>query len=503
MLTPAQIRGHRFTTAVRGSYKAEEVDSYFEEVAASYEQAFKENAELVSKIKILADKVDEYRKDEDNIKSTLLTAQRVADGLLKDAEEKSEEMIKSSSEKLEYAESKAKVQAQIILDDANKTARDTLYEAENKAKKEVEEAQRIAHEIVDEAKRASVEELSLLNEEIKKEKLCFDILKKEATAFKGELLEKYRQHIEFIGAIPVAVAATILPKQYIDEDSQDADRDDIEGEETVSEEICPDDEEDTEIADATYFEDKDEIQEPEESAVFDGLLEDEDSETSEEAAAIQINTSEDAQDAEEAQDGIEQKDIDDAIGEIEGFLSENEDILEDSSDESDEQYNEDDVEDDEVEEVEEEDDISEPEAIEDIESKQEDINKGELPSLFGLRQTAMAQQQEMDDLQPNDESHDEEDDMEDQIIQAQVKTEVDEDEPEEEGSQDETDDDGFRVYLENLDADDETLSESAKEDAETGKSLFETVEYDEDDEDEDEDEKNGDTQPRFKGFFKK
>ena len=133
MLTPAQIRSHRFTSAVRGSYKAEEVDAFFEEVAASYEQAFRENAELIKKISVLAQKVEEYRADEDNIKATLLTAQRVADEMMSDAGEKSAQMLKAASERQEYVESSSKAKAQIVIDEANKTARDKIFEAEIKA----------------------------------------------------------------------------------------------------------------------------------------------------------------------------------------------------------------------------------------------------------------------------------------------------------------------------------------------------------------------------------
>ena len=39
MLTPDKIKGKEFQTTGRGSYRAEDVDSFIEEVYASYEQA--------------------------------------------------------------------------------------------------------------------------------------------------------------------------------------------------------------------------------------------------------------------------------------------------------------------------------------------------------------------------------------------------------------------------------------------------------------------------------
>ena len=77
MLTPAQVRNHQFSASGRGTYRAAEVDDFFASVCDSYEQMFRENGELLKKIGLLADKVEEYKSDEDNIREALLTAQRM------------------------------------------------------------------------------------------------------------------------------------------------------------------------------------------------------------------------------------------------------------------------------------------------------------------------------------------------------------------------------------------------------------------------------------------
>lgn len=49
MLKPEQLKSHRFISAGRGTYEAEDVDSFLREVSASYEKMFKENGDLVKK----------------------------------------------------------------------------------------------------------------------------------------------------------------------------------------------------------------------------------------------------------------------------------------------------------------------------------------------------------------------------------------------------------------------------------------------------------------------
>ena len=82
MLNPDKIKEKEFQTTGRGSYRADDVDSFLAEVSSSYEQMFKENGELVKKISLLANKAEEYKKDENSLKEALLAAQKLADRLL-------------------------------------------------------------------------------------------------------------------------------------------------------------------------------------------------------------------------------------------------------------------------------------------------------------------------------------------------------------------------------------------------------------------------------------
>ncbi len=76
MLTPTQVKSYKFQSAGRDIYRSDEVDQFFARVSESYEQLFKENSELVKRVGLLAEKIEEYRKDEELIKKTLIVAQR-------------------------------------------------------------------------------------------------------------------------------------------------------------------------------------------------------------------------------------------------------------------------------------------------------------------------------------------------------------------------------------------------------------------------------------------
>ncbi len=75
MLTPQEISGKEFVKAVFGGYDMSAVDDFLETLTADYAALYKENAILKSKIKVLVEKVEEYRTTDDAMRMALLTAQ--------------------------------------------------------------------------------------------------------------------------------------------------------------------------------------------------------------------------------------------------------------------------------------------------------------------------------------------------------------------------------------------------------------------------------------------
>lgn len=93
MLTPQEVKGKEFETSFIGGYDKASVDDFFRVVAEDYSSLYKENATLKTKMKALADKVEEYRSTEEAMHQALFAAQKVAQELTEDAKRKHDALI--------------------------------------------------------------------------------------------------------------------------------------------------------------------------------------------------------------------------------------------------------------------------------------------------------------------------------------------------------------------------------------------------------------------------
>ena len=82
MLTPQEGSEHAFAKASFGGYNMAMVDEFLDVLTADYTTLYKENATLKAKMKVLVDKVEEYRSTEEAMRKALLTAQKMADELV-------------------------------------------------------------------------------------------------------------------------------------------------------------------------------------------------------------------------------------------------------------------------------------------------------------------------------------------------------------------------------------------------------------------------------------
>ena len=106
MLTPQEVSGRAFSKAAFGGYNMAMVDEFLDEVTDDYTALYKENAALKAKLKVLVDKVEEYRATEDSMRAALLTAQRMANTMVEEAEEKKKAMLAGAED-----EARAKIGA--------------------------------------------------------------------------------------------------------------------------------------------------------------------------------------------------------------------------------------------------------------------------------------------------------------------------------------------------------------------------------------------------------
>ena len=95
MFTPQEVSEKVFPKASFGSggYSMGAVDEFLDALTEDYTALYKENVALKAKLKVLAEKMEEYRATEDAMRSTLLTAQRMAAKLVQEAQEEKDNLL--------------------------------------------------------------------------------------------------------------------------------------------------------------------------------------------------------------------------------------------------------------------------------------------------------------------------------------------------------------------------------------------------------------------------
>jgi len=146
VLTPSDITNKKFEKAAFG-YKPEEVDAFLSEIVSSYNAMYQEKNAAEEKLLVLAEKLEEYRANEDSLKTVLLGAQKLGENIVRDS----------------------KAKAEVLLADAESQVKQVFAESESK---------------------------------IIKEKETLATLQKETAEFKKQLLAIYRQHLELISLMP-------------------------------------------------------------------------------------------------------------------------------------------------------------------------------------------------------------------------------------------------------------------------------------------------------------
>lgn len=114
MLTVQEIQAMSFEKAVFGGYDMKVVDEFIEQLTEDYATLQKENAALKSKMKVLVDKIEEYRSVEDGMRRALVSAQSIAQETIDKAKLEAEQLVTSAREESEAALSayRTKIQAE-------------------------------------------------------------------------------------------------------------------------------------------------------------------------------------------------------------------------------------------------------------------------------------------------------------------------------------------------------------------------------------------------------
>ncbi len=172
MITSQDIRAKGFDKAVFGGYDSAAVDQFLENVARTVDDQVREISTLKSKMKILANKVEEYRSTEEAMRLALVSAQQLAAQIEADAKEK----------------------AQAIMDDAT---------------------------------GQSLEILSDLKKQIASEEAKLDAAKASYAAFMAEAREMCQRQLRFLDELPENVDGVAMPEIEIEESEEEAEIDAI------------------------------------------------------------------------------------------------------------------------------------------------------------------------------------------------------------------------------------------------------------------------------------
>ena len=126
MFTPQEVSEKVFPKASfgGGGYNMASVDEFLDALTEDYTALFKENVTLKAKLKVLAEKVEEYRSTEEAMRQALLTAQKMAAKLVQEAQTEKEKIL---------ADAQVEAQAEIHrLDDERRAAEKKLQAAQEK-----------------------------------------------------------------------------------------------------------------------------------------------------------------------------------------------------------------------------------------------------------------------------------------------------------------------------------------------------------------------------------
>ncbi len=208
-----EIVTKRFEKAAFNGYKTDDVDEFLKEVSDEFAQLQKDKGELERKLEVLADKVREYRDDEDALKDALLIAQKQGNAIVAESKASAEKLTKQTNEAVEKQLSEAKLKSERLVNDADEYSKKTRREAEETAAKIVGDAKTKAEEI-----KAAMDRQQEIQENILQQ------TRKEVIEYRQKLLDGYKEQIALIEALPEKCENDFVKKTAEEVEKREAER---------------------------------------------------------------------------------------------------------------------------------------------------------------------------------------------------------------------------------------------------------------------------------------
>jgi len=197
MISSKEIRNVTFSNSV-GGYRKEEVDILLDKIEVDYEQYEKLVAVLTEQNEQLKLEIEECKKSQNSIQNVLLSAQRLADQIVEEANQKSKAIVEDAQNSIVDITEKSKK----IAEEFDARATEKKAKLQQELDKINEEAQ---------TKRALIEHAAA--ECVQNQQETFDNIKSEIAAFKAEITAKYKEHLEILASLPIS--AEIDPKRAV------------------------------------------------------------------------------------------------------------------------------------------------------------------------------------------------------------------------------------------------------------------------------------------------
>ena len=203
MISANDLRAVQFSNVANG-YSVDEVNAVLDKAAETIDALTGENKEIYHKLEVLAARIEDYRSEEDSIKTALITAQKMADKITKEAREESDTLLADSRAEADATVADAKSQAESLVSQAREYASDLLKskteeadgivsDAEQKANEAISSAKIVAQDIVSQAKENYDELTSKAKEEKDAYTILISNLKSDAAAFIEQLKVLYAE----------------------------------------------------------------------------------------------------------------------------------------------------------------------------------------------------------------------------------------------------------------------------------------------------------------------
>lgn len=285
MISSKELRQKDLEITQNG-YNIAEVDALMAESAATIDAYEKQSGDLYHKLEVLAGKIEEYRQEEDAIKTALVTAQKMADKITKESNETASLLISKSEETAKDTVANAKAESDKIISSAREYSTNLIAEktqqaeeitnkAQDKANEVIASAKVVAQDILDQAKQISDDLIAKSKAEKEAYEILSNTIKNDAKEFIEKVKSLYNNELDALnsakldkenddtdaeeksiaeidsevsGLVDEIEEFTSSIPQPISSEESDDDTEDAEAEEaeTFQEVIAPDDAEDSE-----------------------------------------------------------------------------------------------------------------------------------------------------------------------------------------------------------------------------------------------------------------